>query len=76
MIVRSTDQNNYQQIVTIGRSLIYSSDYQKCLFLNKKLKRMITLRLKYTRMIAMTRQSFWKISDNFFNICLRMVKKV
>ena len=38
LIVRSMDQNNYQQIVTIGRSLIYSSDYQKCLLLNKKLE--------------------------------------
>jgi DNA gyrase subunit B len=38
LTVRSTDQNNYQQTVTIGRSLIYSSDYQKCLILNKKLE--------------------------------------
>ena len=38
LIVRSKDKNNYQQIVTIGRSLIYSSDYQKCLLLNKKLE--------------------------------------
>jgi hypothetical protein len=32
IIVRSTDQNNYKQMVTIGRNLIYSSDFQKCLF--------------------------------------------
>ena len=38
LIVRSTDQNNSQQVFTIGRSLIYSSDYQKCLLLNKKLE--------------------------------------
>jgi DNA gyrase subunit B len=38
LIVRSTDQNKYQQTVTIGRSLIYSSDFQKCLVLNKKLE--------------------------------------
>jgi DNA gyrase subunit B len=38
LIVRSTDQNNYQQTVTISRNLIYSSDYQKCLLLNKKLE--------------------------------------
>jgi DNA gyrase subunit B len=38
IIVRSTDQNSYQQVVIIGRNLIYSSDFQKCLFLNKKLE--------------------------------------
>jgi DNA gyrase subunit B len=38
LIVKSTDQNSYQQTVTIGRNLIYSSDYQKCLILNKKLE--------------------------------------
>jgi DNA gyrase subunit B len=38
LIVRSMDQNHYQQTITIGRNLIYSSDYQKCLLLNKKLE--------------------------------------
>ena len=37
LIVQSPSQKEYQQTVTIGRSLIYSSDYQKCLMLNKKL---------------------------------------
>jgi DNA gyrase subunit B len=34
--VKSIDQNNYRQTITIGRSLIYASDYQKCLILQKK----------------------------------------
>jgi DNA gyrase subunit B len=38
LIVRSMAQNNYQQRVTIGRNLIYSSDFQKCLLLNKKME--------------------------------------
>ena len=38
LIVKSPDQNNYQRSATIGRSLIYSSDFQKCLILNKKLE--------------------------------------
>ena len=38
LIVRPKDQNNYQQAVTIGRRLIYSSDFQKCFILNKKLE--------------------------------------
>ena len=38
LIVRPKDQNNYQQAVTIGRRLIYSSDFQKCFMLNKKME--------------------------------------
>jgi DNA gyrase subunit B len=38
IIIRSTDQNNYKQMVTVGRNIIYSSDFQKCLFLSKKLE--------------------------------------
>ena len=37
IIVKSGNGNNYQKAVTIGRSLIYSSDFQKCLLLNKKM---------------------------------------
>jgi DNA gyrase subunit B len=36
LVVKSTEQTNYQQIVTINRALIYASDYQKCLILNNK----------------------------------------
>ena len=38
LIVKSTDKNNFQQTIIIDRSLIYASDYQKCLMLNKKLE--------------------------------------
>jgi DNA gyrase subunit B len=38
IIVRSTDPNNYQQTITIGRRLIYSSDFQRCLFLKQRLE--------------------------------------
>jgi DNA gyrase subunit B len=38
LIVKSLDQDNYKQTITIGRSLIYSSDYQKCLMLNNKIE--------------------------------------
>lgn len=38
LIVKSPDQTNYQHSIAIGRSLIYSSDFQKCLILNKKLE--------------------------------------
>jgi DNA gyrase subunit B len=36
--VKSPDKDNYKQIITIGRSLIYSSDFQKCFMLNNKLE--------------------------------------
>ena len=38
LTVNAIDQNNYQQTITIDRSLIYASDYQKCLMLQKKFK--------------------------------------
>ena len=38
LTVRSADPNTYQKTAIIGRSLIYSSDFQKCLILNKKLE--------------------------------------
>ena len=38
LIVNSTDQNNFQQTIVIDRSLVYASDYQKCVMLNKKLE--------------------------------------
>ena len=38
LIVNSTDQNNFQETMVIDRSLVYASDYQKCLMLNKKLE--------------------------------------
>jgi len=37
IIVKSGKENNYQKAVTIGRSVIYSSDFQKCLLLHKKM---------------------------------------
>ncbi len=37
LIIKSKDKNSYQHTITIGRSLIYSSDFQKCLLLDKKL---------------------------------------
>jgi DNA gyrase subunit B len=37
LTVKSPDQNNYQRTATIGRSLIYASDYQKCFVVSKKL---------------------------------------
>lgn len=39
LIVKSPEQNNYHQTVTVGRNLIYSSDFQKCLLLAKKLEK-------------------------------------
>ena len=38
LIVKSSDKDNYKQTIAIGRSLVYSSDFQKCYILNKKLK--------------------------------------
>ncbi len=38
LLVNPMDSNKYQPAATIGRQLIYSSDYQKCLLLNNKLK--------------------------------------
>ncbi|BBO83997.1 DNA topoisomerase (ATP-hydrolyzing) subunit B [Desulfosarcina ovata] len=38
LIVKTPDQNNYQQDNIVGRNLIYSSDYQKCLMLYKKIE--------------------------------------
>lgn len=38
LFVKSPDQDNYMQTITIGRSLIYSSDFQKCFMLNNKIE--------------------------------------
>ncbi len=38
LIVKSNNKDNYKNNITIGRNLIYSSDYQKCLMLNSKIK--------------------------------------
>ena len=38
MTVLSPSQNDYQQTIIVGRNLIYASDFQKCLILNKKLQ--------------------------------------
>jgi DNA gyrase subunit B len=38
LAVNFTDKNNYIQMIRIDRSLIYASDYQKCLMLNRKLE--------------------------------------
>jgi DNA gyrase subunit B len=38
LIVKSPEQDNYNQSVVIGRSLVYSSDFQKCFILNRKLE--------------------------------------
>ena len=40
VVVKTPSKNDYQQTNIIGRNLIYSSDYQKCLMLKKKLDRM------------------------------------
>ncbi|WP_419659776.1 GyrB: DNA gyrase, subunit B [Desulfosarcina variabilis str. Montpellier] len=40
LIVQTSSENDYQQTMIIGRNLIYSSDFQKCLILNKKLETM------------------------------------
>jgi DNA gyrase subunit B len=40
LVIQTPAQNDYQQTIAIGRGLIYSSDYQKCLMLNKKLETM------------------------------------
>lgn len=40
LIVQTLSENDYQQTMTIGRNLIYSSDFQRCLILNKKLETM------------------------------------
>ena len=37
LTAKAKNQKYYQQSLTIGRSLIYSADYQKCLLLNKKM---------------------------------------
>jgi len=39
LVVTPLDQTQYQKAMTIDRSLIYSSDYQKGLMLNKKLEK-------------------------------------
>jgi DNA gyrase subunit B len=39
LVVNPPDQTQYQQAMTVDRSLIYSSDYQKGLMLNKKLEK-------------------------------------
>ncbi len=38
LAVNLTDENNYSKTMQIDRSLIYASDYQKCLILDKKLE--------------------------------------
>jgi DNA gyrase subunit B len=38
LAVNITDENNYSKSMHIDRSLIYASDYQKCLMLDKKLE--------------------------------------
>lgn len=38
LTVKATNKDNYQPAIIIGRDLIYASDYQKCLMLNKKLE--------------------------------------
>jgi DNA gyrase subunit B len=38
LIVKSTDKDNYKQTISIGRNLVYSTDFQKCFILNKKLE--------------------------------------
>jgi DNA gyrase subunit B len=38
LAVNITDENNYSKNMHIDRSLIYASDYQKCLMLDKKLE--------------------------------------
>jgi DNA gyrase subunit B len=38
LVVNVTDENKYLKTMRIDRSLIYSSDYQKCLLLDKKLE--------------------------------------
>ena len=40
LIVQTSSENDYQQTMTIGRNLIYSSDFQRCVILNKKLETM------------------------------------
>jgi DNA gyrase subunit B len=35
--VQPADQESYKQTITIGRNLIYASDYQKCLLMDDKL---------------------------------------
>ncbi|MGE0090872.1 MAG: DNA topoisomerase (ATP-hydrolyzing) subunit B [Bacteroidales bacterium] len=40
LAIKAPDQNNYLQINLVGRNLIYSSDYQKCFLLSKKLENM------------------------------------
>ena len=37
IVVKSGLQNDFQQAVTIGRNVVYSSDFQKCLLLHKKM---------------------------------------
>ena len=37
LVVTSPDRKTFSQPITIGRNLVYSSDYQKCLILNRKI---------------------------------------
>ena len=38
LVVKTPNTNDYQQIISIDRNLIYSSDFQRCLMLNKKME--------------------------------------
>ena len=38
LVVTAKDNNSFTQPITIGRNLVYSSDFQKCLILSRKLK--------------------------------------